>query len=102
MQKCIPLKEAQAEMILAQAVTDDQDRTLCAEGTKITERLIKRFEEIGVAVIYIESEEEMSREEYLALKKIVEKRFIAVSSPDSLLGRLKEAVLERLEIKKGL
>lgn len=101
MKKSIALEDAEEGMILANAVTDDRGMTLCAEGTPVTERLMNLLRQKGVTAIYIESDEEMSEDDYLLLKQKIEKRFAAVSDPASLLGKLKIAVLERLEYKKG-
>ena len=88
-------------MVLAKAITNDKDMTLCAEGTPLTEDLIDRFSQMDIDNICIESDKEMSQEEYLALKGKIEKRFVAPCKPNSLLGKIKIALLEHLESQKG-
>ncbi|UCG11685.1 MAG: hypothetical protein JSU72_14275 [Deltaproteobacteria bacterium] len=101
MRKCIPLKDAEVEMILAKDVKNDKGMILCSEGTPLTEELIDRFQQMEIASIYIESNKEMSPEEYLASRQKIEKRFAASSDQNSLLGKLKTVLLERLESPKG-
>jgi len=101
MTKSIPISDAEEGMILAKDVTDEKGMTLCVKGTSITERIKSILKQRAIATIYIESDEEMSQEEYLTIKERIEKRFAAAGGPDSLLGKLKIAVLEHLEYKKG-
>jgi hypothetical protein len=101
MQKYIPIAEAKEGMMLAKSITDDQGRTLCAEGTTLNERLINRFNQMGIASICIESEEVMSEEEYIKLKQTIAERFKVASDPSSLLGKIKTVIMERLQAKKG-
>ena len=102
MKKAIPLADAEIGMILARVVTNEKGMILCAEGTPVTERLISLLKQRAVTTISIVSDEEdMSEDDYLTLKDKIEKRFAAAGDSDSLLGKLKIAVLERLKDKKG-
>jgi len=101
MKESIPLTDAKPGMVLAKAITNDKGMTLCAEGTPLTEDLIDRFAQMETDSIYIESNKEMTQEEYLALKEKIEKRFVVLHDPNSLLGKLKVALLEHLESQKG-
>ena len=100
MKKSILLEDAEVGMVLAKAIANDRGMTLCAEGTSLTEDLIERFRDMEIDSIYIESNKEMTQEEYLALKQKIEKRFPASSDSKSLLGKLKTVLLERLESQK--
>jgi len=101
MKESIPITDAEPGMVLAKAITNDKDMTLCAEGTPLTEDLIDRFLQMEIDNICIESKKEMSQEEYIALKEKIEKRFVASYNPNSLLGKIKIALLEHLESQKG-
>ena len=100
MKKSIPLENAEVGMVLAKDIANDRGMTLCAEGTTLTEDLIKRFRDMEIDSIYVESNKEMTQEEYLAVKQKIEKRFSASSGSKSLLGKLKTVLLERLESQK--
>jgi len=97
MRKCIPLKDAEAGMTLAKALTNDKGMILCAEGTSLTEELIDHLQQKEIATIYIESNKELSEEEYLASRQKIEKRFSASGNQNSLSGKIKTVLLERLE-----
>ena len=101
MKESIPITDAEPGMVLAKAITNDKDMTLCAEGTPLTEDLIDRFAQMEIDNICIESNKEMSQEEYLALKEKIENRFVTSYNPNSLLGKIKIALLEHLESQKG-
>ena len=101
MKKSIPLENAEVGMVLAKAIANDRGMTLCAEGTTLTEDLIKRFRDMEIDSIYVESNKEMTQEEYLAVKQKIEKRFSASSGSKSLLGKLKTVLLERLESQRN-
>jgi len=101
MKESIPITDAKPGMVLAQAITNDKDMTLCAEGTPLTEDLIDRFSQMEIDSICIESNKEMSQEEYLVLKEKIEKRLVAAYNTNSLLGKIKIALLEHLESQKG-
>ena len=101
MRKNITLENAEVGMVLAKAIANDRGMTLCAEGTPLTEDLIERFRNMEIDSIYVESNREMTQEEYLALKQKIEKRFSASNDSKSLLGKLKTVLLERLESQKG-
>lgn len=101
MKESIPITDAKPGMVLAKAITNDKDMTLCAEGTPLTEDLIDRFLQMEIDNICIESNKEMSQEEYLALKEKIERRFVASYNPNSLLGKIKIALLGHLESQKG-
>ncbi len=74
---------------------------LCAEGTSLTADLIDNLQQKEIVNIYIESSKEMSEEEYLVSRQKIEKRFSASGDPNSLLGKIKTVLLERLESQKG-
>ena len=101
MKENIPITDAKPGMVLAKAITNDKNMTLCAEGTPLTEDLIDRFSQMEIDNICIENNKEMSQEEYLELKEKIEKRFVASYNPNSLLGKIKIALLEHLESQKG-
>ena len=101
MKKSIPLENAEVGMVLAKDIANDRGMTLCAEGTTLTEDLIKRFRDMEIDSIYVESNKEMTQEEYLAVKQKIEKRFSASSGSKSLLGKLKTVLLERLESQRN-
>jgi hypothetical protein len=101
MRKSILLEDAEVGMVVAKAIANDRGMTLCAERTPLTEDLIERFRDMEIDSIYIESNKEMTQEEYLALKQKIEKRFSTSSDSKSLLGKLKTVLLERLESQKG-
>ena len=101
MRKSITLENVEAGMVLAKAVANDRGMTLCGEGTALTEDLIERFRDMEIGIIYIESNEKMTQEEYLVITQKIEKRFSASHDPNSLLGKLKTVLLERLESQKG-
>jgi len=101
MRKSILLENAEVGMVLAKPIANDRGMTLCAEGTTLTEDLIERFRDMEIDSIYVESNKEMTEEEYLALKQKIEKRFPASGDSKSLLGKLKTVLLERLESQKG-
>ena len=98
--KCIALEYVKPGMKLAKNVEDDKGRTLCSEGTLISERLLSRFERMEIPALYIESDEKMSEELYLNLKSKIEKRFSKVSE-DNILNSLKLALIISLEKRKG-
>ena len=93
MKKSILLEDAEVGMVLAKAIANDRGMTLCAEGTPLTEDLIERFRDMEIDSIYIESNKEMTQEEYLSLKQKIEKRFSTSSDSKSLLGKLKTVFL---------
>ncbi|MBW2184367.1 MAG: hypothetical protein JRF49_10965, partial [Deltaproteobacteria bacterium] len=66
MKKSILLEDAEVGMVLAKAIANDRGMTLCAEGTPLTEDLIERFRDMEIDSIYIESNKEMTQEEYLS------------------------------------
>ena len=101
MKKSILLEDAEVGMVLAKAIANDRGMTLCAEGTPLTEDQIERFRDMEIDSIYIESNKEMTQEEYLSLKQKIEKRFSTSSDSKSLLGKLKTVLLERLESQIG-
>jgi|GEM_PF-6166737 len=101
MVKAIALTDAEVGMTLSRGVTDDKGMTLCSEGTPLTERLINLLKQREINTIYIESGETMTEEEYVAAKEKIEKRFAAASDSNSLLGKFKITMLERLENMKG-
>ena len=101
MRKSIPLKDAEEGMTLAKAVTNDKGMILCAEGTSLTTDLIDTLQQKEIGTIYIESSKEMSEEEYLASRQEIEKRFSASGDPNSLSGKIKTVLLERLAAQKG-
>ena len=101
MKKRIPIKDAEEGMTLAKAITNDKGMILCAEGTSLTEDLIDNLQQKEIATIYVESSKEMSEEEYLALRQKIEKRFSASNDPNTLSGKIKTVLLERLETQKG-
>jgi len=101
MKKRIPLKDAEEGMTLAKAITNEKGMILCAEGTPLTGDLIENLQQKEIATIYIESSKEMSEEEYLAFRQKIEKRFSASNDPNSLSGKIKTVLLERLEAQKG-
>ena len=101
MKENIPITDVKPGMVLGKAITNDKDMTLCAEGTPLTEDLIDRFLQMEIDSICIESNKEMSQEEYLVLKEKIEKRLVAAYNTNSLLGKIKIALLEHLESQKG-
>ncbi len=101
MKKRIPSKDAEEGMTLAKAITNDKGMILCAEGTSLTADLIDNLQQKEIVNIYIESSKEMSEEEYLASRQKIEKRFSASGDPNSLSGKIKTVLLERLEAQKG-
>ena len=101
MKKSIPLKDAEEGMTLAKAITNEKGMILCAEGTSLTADLIDNLQQKEIVNIYIESNKEMSEEEYLASRQKIEKRFSASGDPNSLSGKIKTVLLERLESQKG-
>lgn len=98
--KCISIDKAKINMVLAKPVEDDQGRTLCSSGTKLSEKLLARFEKMGIESVYIETQEVITYEQYQAMKKDVEQLYAKVS-PDNILYQLKEVRLERLKAMKG-
>ena len=101
MKESISITDAKPGMVLAKAITNDKDMTLCAVGTPLTEDLIDRFSQMDIDSICIESDKKMSQEEYLSLKEKIEKRFVASCNSNCLLGKIKTALLEHLESQKG-
>lgn len=101
MKENIPITDAKPGMVLAKAITNDKNMTLCAEGTSLTEDLIDRFSQMDIDTIWIESNHVMSEEECMARKEKINKRLAASGSPNSLLGKIKTALLEHLESQRG-
>jgi len=97
--KCIPLSNAQAGMILAKAVLDEKGRVLCKAETSLSEKLIYRFENMGVNLLYIQSDEEFTLEKYHALEQEIRFRFKHVTQ-GNMMFLLKTIILERLEARK--
>ena len=85
--KCIALTNVQAGMITAKPVMDPQGRTLCKEGTPLTERLISRFNQMQIATLYVESDEAISPEEKKQMADSLARRFKDVLD-DPLLKEL--------------
>ena len=102
MKKCIPIIDAEEGMVLAREVANEKGMTLCAEGTPLTDDLIERFNQMAITDIYVENNEQLTEEDYAAIKQKLEKRFSLSENPHSLLGKLKTVLLLRLESRKGL
>ena len=101
MKKCIPTSDAEEGMVLARSVENEKGMILCAEGTPLTGDIIERFNQMAIPEIYVEKEEELSVEDYISLKQKLEQRFVLAGDHRSLLGKLKTALLDRLELKRG-
>ena len=101
MKTCIPIIDAEEGMVLAKAVANEKGMTLCAEGTPLTDDLIERFNQMAITEIYVENNEQLSAEDYAAIKQKLEKRFSLSENPHSLLGKMKTVLLLRLESRKG-
>ena len=81
MKKCIPTSDVEEGMVLAKPVENEKGMVLCAEGTPLTGDIIERFNQMAIPEIYIENEEELSEEDYIMLKKKLEKRFSLTNFP---------------------
>ena len=101
MKKRIPTTDAEESMVLAKEVTNEKGVTLCAEGTSLTADLIERFNQMAVTEVYVENNEQLTAEDYAAIKQKLEKRFALSENPHSLLGKIKTVLLLRLESRKG-
>ncbi|MCK5706560.1 MAG: hypothetical protein KAI43_02815 [Candidatus Aureabacteria bacterium] len=99
MKKCVSINDAVEGMILTKPVTNDKGMVLCSKGTSLNESLIKRFKEMQISVLYIESGIEMTEEEFIQEKDKIKKRFLNIKS-DSILGKLKISLLKNLEEQK--
>jgi 3-deoxy-D-manno-octulosonate 8-phosphate phosphatase KdsC-like HAD superfamily phosphatase len=97
--KLVSISDVQEGMELAKALVNEKGMTLCAEGTQLTTSLISRFERMGIEAVYINSQEQMSEEDYLAKKQHIEKHYSKVGD-DPFFIPLKEVILERLEAKR--
>ena len=92
----IRLADAQPGMVVAKAVVNPKGMVLCAEGTVLSDRMIARLLQMDVTTIVIESQDEMTDQEFERRKGKINRRFAAVD-PSSMLGRLKHVLLEKLE-----
>ena len=99
MKKCISIDDAQEGMVLTKLLTNDKGMVLCSKGTAHTESLIKRFKEMNISVLHIETGTQMTEEEYVQAKEKIEKRFINISSV-SILAKLKISLLKNLDKQK--
>lgn len=86
-------------MILAKPVIDDKGRTLCGSGTILTEKMIQRFDKMGVSLLYVESNEKINEEEYLRLINDVNKTYIKITE-NNMLQSIKKILLKHIESKK--
>ena len=95
MQK-ISIEQAAEGMILAKAVKNKKGITLCGEGTKLTEGLIKRLAGMEVSMIVVEGHpvddgtEEISPESF---HEKLQERFRYVANQPILMS-LKETIWE--------
>lgn len=94
--KCLPLTAVRQGMILGKAVKDEQGRVLCGVGTKITERLIQRFDTMGILTLFIETDEHLSAAEVQQLKAQVKKRFSNIA-PDSPTKMIETYLIKKIE-----
>jgi len=97
--KCMALEYVKPGAVLAKSVEDDKGRTLCSAGTKVSARLLLRFEKMEVGALYIESDDRLTEELYEELMSRIEKRFSRVNS-ENILYTLKLALLESLKKRK--
>ena len=93
--KCIALTNVQAGMITAKPVKDPQGRTLCKEGTPLTERLLSRFNQMQIATLYVESNEALSSDERKQMQDSLAHRFQDVLD-DPLLKELHDILQTHL------
>jgi hypothetical protein len=56
---------------------------------------------MAITEIYVENNEQLSAEDYAAIKQKLEKRFSLSENQHSLLGKIKTVLLLRLESRKG-
>jgi len=97
--KSIAPSKASPGMVLAKPVIDEQGRTLCGEGTKLTTRLIGRFDQMGITALVVQTDERMTAEDYEAARNTIETRFINIAN-GSMLGHLRDIMFERLDEKR--
>lgn len=96
--KCITLTRAEQGMILAKPVIDNQGRILCGEGKELTDKLIYRFENMGITTLFIENNEKLTEKEYQCIKTSIETRFSRIQN--SFLHEFKNILLENLDQRK--
>jgi len=95
----IPIAAAKEGMVLSQTVTNSKGIVLSAAGTVLTARLISAFEKMGVELVQVEKDEEVSEEDLLIERQKIERRFSKIND-NSMLGIFKAITLERLENKR--
>jgi hypothetical protein len=83
-------------MVLAQAVENAKGLTLAAPGTVLTDRLMMRFENMNVAVVWVQEEEKMDGMRAEKMKADLEQRF-ALAGDSEVWADLKAILLERIE-----
>jgi len=98
----IKLEQAAPGMILAKRVENERGMALCKEGTELTDSILLRFENAGIAFISVEGrpvavEGEKSVAEQLSE---VEHRFEKTASDPAML-KIKEIVVENLRNRYG-
>ena len=100
MKKCISINDAQEGMVLTRAVKNEKGMVLCSKGTPMTEQLINRFKEMQISVLYIDTGDVITAEDYSAALEKIERRFAAINEKDPILGLLKIELKNRLEQQK--
>jgi len=98
----IKLEQAAPGMILAKRVENERGMALCKEGTELTDSILLRFENAGIASISVEGrpvvvEGEKPFEEML---NEVERRFAKTVS-DPVMAGIREMVVRNLRNRYG-
>jgi len=94
----IKLTEVKPGMILAQPIENNKGLTLAAPGTEVTDRLMMRFENMGIEFIWVEVKEQFDAAKAQHLREAVMKRF-EVAGDAEVWKDLQDILLERIEQK---
>lgn len=87
-------------MVLAQPVKNEKGIILAGAGTEITERLLMRFENMGVTVLTVEGDDRLDPAQVAKLREKIEIRF-TLAGKRGLWIDVKNLLLDRLAEKAG-
>jgi len=96
----LALAKVEPGMVLAQPVKNDKGIVLAGTGTEITERLIMRFENMGVSVLTVEGDDHLDPAKAAQLRQKIEIRF-SLAGKHGLWLDVKNLLLDRLAEKAG-
>jgi hypothetical protein len=92
----VSLTEAEPGMVLAQPVVNEKGMNLAGPGAEVNERLLMRFENMGIAYLWVETDDSVDKQQATKLKETIEKRF-AVAGPSEIWSDLKAILQQRVD-----